>query len=425
MMGECYFQVGDYASAVVLYEEAASLYANYVANDWQNRVRPPAVIAQRNGAVANARISWGVPKRSFRVPSIPTSMGVVFGELGGVERAFAEGGVAKDAELRQVNIEEIMRCAALAMYRRRWIKGATCKYDPLSAQLLDRLSAYGGRDGSLLGAWNGVMLGLAQASVDKFDAAANTLAASLQFNGDMDHTLTPVALLALADLQRLQGKNAEAGVLALEASYSAAIFNQFDLIAEAMQLGTQIHLIENRSVYPPLESVLNWSSRNQNESRLCQAVATVRMADCFAEMGETILCERALKQASQIFKRGDLSLSPESGRAGFLMAVVQYVNGNYARGQESLAAALNFYSTKSRWLYQLELAESLVVSGGVTERQADLLYHVLLRDPTAAEWQTDPIEADELYGFQSFGSNRAMVRDHRFSQGLQPSHSSL
>ena len=376
-----------------LYEEALSLYANYVASDWQGRVRVPPAIPNRVGAVAGAGITWGVPKRAFSIPSIPNSMSVVFGEVGGVERAFAEGGVAKDAELRPVNVEEIMRCAALAMYRRRWIKGATCKYDPLSAQLLDRFSAYGGRDGSLLGAWNGVMVGLAQASVDKFDVASKTLAASLQFNGGMDHTLTPIALLALADLQRIQGKNAEASVLALEASYSAAIFAQYDMVAESMQLGTQIHLIDNRTVYPPLEAVLAWSSQSRNESRLCQVVTTVRLADCFAEMGELALCERALNQASQVFKRGNLALSPEFGRAGFLSAVVHYINGNYARGQETLANALSFYAGKSRWLYQLELAESLVLSGGVTERQADLLYQVLLRDPTASEWQTDPIEA--------------------------------
>ncbi len=393
MMGECFFQVGDYASAIVLYEEAAALYSSYVSNDWQGRVKLPATIVPRRGAVVAAQITWGVSQRNFVIPNIPNSMSVMFGELGGVQRAFAEGGVAKDAEFRPVNVEEIMRCVALALYRRHYIKGPTCRFDPLSAKLVDRLSGYAGGDGTLLGAWNGVLLGLAQAGVGKNDQAVQKLTNSLQFNGGMDHTLTPIGLLALAELQRLKGENANASALALEASFSAAIFGQYDLVAESMKLGTQVHLIDNRSVYPPLEAVLAWSLRGRNESRLCQTITTIRLADCFAEMGDSALCGKALNQAAQILKRGDMALTPEAGRAGFLSAVVFYIDGEYARGRDALSNALGNYSRSSRWLYQLELAETLAVSGGVTERQADLLYKVLLRDPTAEEWQTDPIEA--------------------------------
>ncbi|MDB4777872.1 CHAT domain-containing protein [bacterium] len=393
MMGECFFQVGDYASAIVLYEEAAVLYAGYVASDWQGRVKLPPAIVQRNGAVQAAQITWGVSQRNFVIPSMPNSMSVMFGELGGVQRAFAEGGVAKDAEFRPVNVEEIMRCVALALYRRNYIKGPTCRYDPLSAKLVDRLSGYAGGDGTLFGAWNGVLLGLAQASVGKNDQAVQKLTNSLQFNGGMDHSLTPIGLLALAELQRLKGENVKAGVLALEASFSAAIFGQRDLVADSMRLGAQVHLIDNRSVYPPLEAVLAWSRRGRNESRLCQAVTTIRLADCFAEMGDSVLCAQALNQAAQVLNRGDMGLTPEAGRAGFLSAVAFYIDGDYALGRDALSNALETYSRSSRWLYQLELAETLAVSGGVTERQADLLYKVLLRDPTAEEWQTDPIEA--------------------------------
>lgn len=393
MMGECYFQLGDYGQAIAHYEQALALYVSFVANDWQSRVKLPPLISQRNGAVQAAQIGWGRSKRRFVIPSLPDNFRVMFGEVGGVDRAFQQGGVARDAELKPVDVTEIMRCAAIALHRRRWIKGATCKYDPFSAQLLDGLAPYAGGNGTLLGAWNGVLLGIAQASVEKYDVAQAKLAASLQFNGGMDHPLTPIALLELADLQRIQGKNAEAGTLALEASYSGAIFNQYDVVAEAMMLGTQVHLIDNRSVYPPLEPVIAWSSRSRNESRLCQAVATIRLADCFAEMGETELCTKALAQARRTLGRADLSLTPEVGRAAYLSAVVQYINGDYARGQEELSNALTRFSNGSRWIYQLKLAESLVISGNVTERQADLLYSVLLRDPTAAEWESEPIEA--------------------------------
>jgi tetratricopeptide (TPR) repeat protein len=404
MMGECFFQVGDYAKAVTLYEEALQLYINYVSAGWQSRVKLPPAISERNNAVQSANITWGKSRRSFSIPNVPSSMSVMFGEVGGVDRAFNEGGVARDAEFRSVNIEEIMRCTGIALHRRRWIKGATCKYDPFSRKLLDGLAGYAGGNGTLLGAWNGVLVGMAQAGVEKYDEAERKLTASLQFGNGMDHALTPVALLTLADLQRLKGKNTEAAILALEASYSGAIFNQYDMVGEAIKLGAQIHLVENRSVYPPLEPVLAWSRQSRNQCRLCEAIAIVRLADCFGEMGETALCARAIGQATQLLRRDDLGLTPESARAEYLAAVVQYVEGDYARGSVTLKSALNNFSRTSRWLYQLGLAESLAVSGNVTERQADLLYRVLLRDPTAAEWKTDPIEAMTFMATNHLGS---------------------
>ena len=390
MLGECHFQVGNYSQAVELYEQALALYLDYVAADWQSRVRVPPAITEDTGAIQKANITWGNPQRKFIIPSMPDTMSYQFGEAGGVERAIVQGGVAREAELRPIDVTEIMRCAAIALHRRRFIKGETCKYDPFSIRLQDGLTSYAGGNGTLLGAFNGVLFGIAQASTGKYDSAQKRLVSSLQFNGSMDHPLTAIALLELADLQRIAGNNAEAGKLALEASYTGAIFNQYDVVADSIRLGAQVHLIDQRSVYPPLEPIIAWGARERAD--LVEAVATIRLADCFAEMSETELCSKALAQFKRGFTRSGVSLTPEVGRAEYLLAVVGYINGDYASGRESLEAAIKRYATGSRWLYQLNLAEQLVVSGAVTERQADTLYGALLRDPTAAEWKTDPLE---------------------------------
>ena len=391
MMGECHFQVGNFSQAIELYEQALALYLDYVALDWQSRLQLPPAITEDRAAVQQARITWGLPQRNFVIPQLPDTFSYRFGEVGGVERAIAQGGVAREAELRPVDVAEVMRCAAIALHRRRYIKGVTCKYDPFSTRLQDELAKYRGGDGTLLGAWNGVLFAMAQASKGKYDSAQKRLTASLQFNGAMDHPLTPIALLELADLRRLAGNNAEAGNLALEASFSGAIFNQYDVVADAIRLGAQVHLIDQRSVYPPLEPVIAWAARENAD--LVEAVATIRLADCFAEMSETGLCSEALAQFKRGFGRSGVSLTPEVGRAEYLLAVVAYINGNYQQGATSLVAAIERYASGSRWLYQLNLAEQLVISGGVTERQADSLYGALLRDPTEAEWKTDPLEA--------------------------------
>ena len=352
MMGECHFQMGNYPQAVELYEQSLSLYLDYMTLDWQSRVKLPAAITERTGAVQRANITWGASRRTFVIPTLPDSLSVMFGEIGGVEKAFRFGGVAKEAELRPVDVAEIMRCAAISIHRRRWIKGATCKFDPFSITLLDGLANYPGGNGTLLGAWNGVLFGLAQASMEKNDVAAKKLTTSLQFNGRMDHPLTPIALLTLADLRRLAGDNAGAADFSAEATYSAAIFNQYDILSDAMTLGTQVHLMENRSVYPPLEAINQWAGRN--DARLPQAASLVRMADCLAEVGEVELCGQAIVQAKKAFSKSGLPLSPEVARIGYLTAVVHFMNGNYDKGHSDLTASIKrFAGGGSRWLYQL------------------------------------------------------------------------
>ena len=112
-----------------------------------------------------------------------------------------------------------------------------------TVKLVNGLRGAGAGNGTLLGAYNGVLLGIAEASMDEWDRAARTLKSSLQFNGGMDHPLTPVALVELANIGVQTENYSVAGTLALEASYSAAVFNQYDLVEEALALGTQIHLM--------------------------------------------------------------------------------------------------------------------------------------------------------------------------------------
>ena len=51
------------------------------------------------------------------------------------------GGILALPELMLVNVHEIVRCTALSLRRRSEIMGVACRYDPLSAQLTQALSA--------------------------------------------------------------------------------------------------------------------------------------------------------------------------------------------------------------------------------------------------------------------------------------------
>lgn len=387
MAGECNYLTGNFPKAVEFYESALDIYLSHTASGWHQRIQPPPVINPVNGAIQAAQINWGQSTRTFALPGMPDSFQVMFGRLDN-ERVAQQGGVIQNPEFRRVDVAEVMRCTALALHRRRMLKGVTTRLDPFSANCVKVLEPLGGGDGSILGAWNGIALGIAYAGVEEFDKAQEILLRSLQFGGGMDHLLTPVGLLELAVIKYQLGELNEAAALALEASYSAAFFGQFDLIEEALSLGTTIHLARDRSVYPPLQNAIAWLGRDN--ARFAQASLTIRLAECFSEAGDSSSSATLLNGVSRVVPRLSNTLA---GRLGYLVALNQFLDGNFEAGRVQLAEAMTLFQGSSRWLYQLGLADNLTLKRAISDRQSDLLYGMLLRDPVDNEWRTDPMEA--------------------------------
>lgn len=387
MAGECHFHAGSFPQAIELYETALDLYLTFTANGWHQRIQVPPLITARNAAVAAAQITWGQSQRNFSVAGQPDTFQVLFGRLDN-ERVAQQGGVIQNPEFRPVDVAEIMRCVSVAMHRRRMIKGVTCRFDPFSSKLVEVLEPLRGGDGTILGAWNGIALGIAYAGVEEFDKAQRILLQSLQFGGGMDHSLTPLGLLELAIIKFQLGELAEAATLAAEASYSAALYRQYDVLDESLSLGTTIHLIQTRSPYPPLENAIAWLNRDR--ARLAQTSLTIRLAECFSEAGEPNVSAQLLSDAAQSAARIG---GPLQGRIEYLSALNSFLNGDFDAGRTRLAEGLARFQSGSRWLYQLGLADNLTLNKKITDRQSDALYGMLLRDPLDNEWRMEPIEA--------------------------------
>lgn len=389
MMGECHYHVGNYAQAITLYEQALRLYLSHENENWQGRIQQQATIQQDNAALARARITWGTPTGIRGVVRGPDTFQVLFGKLQN-ERILQQGGVVQNPELKRVDVTEVMRCVALCLHRRRAIKGPIAKLDPLTAQLVSGLSQSRAGDGSLIGAYNGVITGIALAATEDWEAAAAILKRSVR-SGGMDHPLTPIGLLESAYIAQSAKQDAVAGVLALEASYSAAVFDQFDLVEESLSLGATLHLKSNRSVYAPLVNTIEWARRN--DARLLQASMIVRLAECHSESGNPAASAAVLANAGQAIRpRNSLSGAVVSARLKYVTALNQFLTGNFNAGMTSLAAALQHFQNGSLWQYRLGLTESLLASGALNALQADQLYSLLLGDPTEELWLTAPFE---------------------------------
>ncbi len=356
MAAECHFHMGNWPQAINGYEQALALYGEFQDRNWQSRVQAPPLVNVRNGAVQAAQITWGIPQRAIQVASLPDSLTVLFGDPE-LERRIREGGAVLPPELRPVDVGEIMRCAAISLHRRRFIKGVTCKFDPFTSQIHSKLMRAVVQDGSLLGAWNGVLAGISHAAMEEFDQAERMLAASLQFGGGMDHPLTPIALLELALIHHQRGNQSQAATFALEASYSAAIYRQFDIVEESLALAASIHLMRDKSLFAPLEPAIAWSARNR--ARLPQISLAIRMAECLSESGQGGASNRVLGDAMRLAGRTQMGTSPLVGRGLYVSAVNLFLEGRFDAGLVELQKGLTAYAPGSRWLYQLGLTDQL------------------------------------------------------------------
>jgi len=391
MIGECHYRVGDYQTALQMYNDALALLLNLDGQNWQANIQLPGIIQKDTSAIQKARVSWGTSQRNAQISNVPETISVLRRQLAaGI--ALEDGGVFDPSELRQINVTEVLRCTALAIHRRRQISGITGRYDPFALRLAGSLKKTGSGNGTMMGAFNGVVYGMTLSAIGEHDKAAVMLNSSLQLRGGMDHPLTPIALAELAHIGIVKKKPDVALQFALEATYAGAYFEQPDVIEEGFGLATQAHLMTARSVLPALQPALVWAGRERTQ--MLEASLAVAMAECFSESGDIAASARALNQAGKLMSnRNNISQTLLTPRLHYLTAVNRFINGDARGGQTSLKAALKGLTAKSPALFRLQLADALAINQSLTEKQADLLYTKLLQDPSELLWQTEPMDA--------------------------------
>lgn len=390
MVGECYYQMGQHQRALENYNSAVSLYlANH---NWMVSVQfPPGV----NSGAAGSRVTvpWGQSKRGSGIASFPDSFPVTQGRINNND-VVQRGGVVTPPMIVAVNVSEIVRTTALAIRRRREILGPMSKHDPLTNELVTKLSARPGPVNHWAEGWLDVQLGAAYASVGNVAQAVGSLQRAVIVGGQFDHPLTSTALLELGRLA-LEGGNFDAASNYFEeATYSAVNFLDTGILEEAFRLGQMTHLLAGRKgVFPPLVSAIGWS---RNGSRMLYCSLLVLAAENLAALNQAPNALQQINEARvQMPPRTDLANSALGARLNLVAATTAYQSGNVTDGDKLLAAAMAFQQNGSLWNFQINLADRLFLdpNGAFSERVGMLMYETLLRDPTPVDWATSPLES--------------------------------
>jgi len=388
MVGECHYHMGNLAQALEHYNAAITLYVRF--SDWMLRVQFPPMI--RPAAAGTVKpVPWGASSRRSRAGFYPTSMLISQGRVNNNPQ-YRQGGVVAPAVLYPIQVQEIVRCTTLAIRRRTELLGPICAHDPLTSQLAAALSRRPGPPNHWSEAWVNVQLGLALVAAGREAQGISALKQSLVAAGEFDHPMTSIALLELGRLALANGQLPVAAEYFEEATYAAVNYPDGGVLEEAFRYGALTHLMANRpGIYPLLPPAIEWARRK--DLRYLHASLLLSLAEHYAVRGQTPKAAAALEEASRAVGVRDMGKGRLGARLNFLRALVFFQQRRVADGNAALAAAMGHMKHGSVWLFRIGLTDRLLLSGVLTPRVAMELYESLLRDPQAADWQYDPMEA--------------------------------
>ena len=394
MMGECYYQMGELDQALEQSTAAVRLYLTFP--DWMIRVQFPATVRPDN-TNAFRKPAWGVSARNAQLGQFPTSMLIGQGRVDN-NAPFRQGGVVQAPILFPVNVQEIVRCTALAIRRRTELLGPVTQYDPITSDLIAELTRRPGPPNHWSQSWVEIPLALALIGGGKETEALPLLNRSVVVAGQYDHPLTGVALFELGRMSLLRGNYPEAVKLFEEASYAAVAFDDYGMVEESLRHAALAHLLANRRVfYVPLGPAGQWA-RAKN-CRQLEASLLLCGAENFIIQGQTREAAAALEQARALIGRRAMGAGRIGGRLSYLAATVQFQQRNIPAGADALAAALAYLQRGSHWLFQIRMVDQRFTSGqvntrdAITPRTAMELYALLLRDPQPIDWAMDAMES--------------------------------
>jgi len=400
MVGETLYRMGRNEEAVGHFDKALEMYVAY--SDWMIRVTFNPVIAQASIGRQQRPVTWGRSKSNLKLGVFAESYPFRVGSLRQLQQAVTRGGAVVQPTDLMINAKEIVRCTCLAIRRRMELMGPAAQPDALNESVRSALMGRPGPPNHWTRAWIDVQLGLANAATGRDVQAIATLERGVIAGGEFEHPLTATALFVLGQLALKRGDYGEAARLFEETTYSAANFYDPALLEEAFRYGLMTHMISNQQgIYPFLEPAGAWARRE----RLDHLFASLQlgMAENLTALGQTKAALTQLDQVGRFVGRTDLPLSRSGSlwgsRWSYTLAQTRFQQGNVPSGMAALGDAVRFQQEgrdgrgASRWLYQIRLINSLVAKGSVTGRQAMDLYEQVLREPTAFDWTTNPLES--------------------------------
>ncbi|QDU91513.1 CHAT domain protein [Pirellulimonas nuda] len=391
LQGEALYQQGLYGPALDEMNRACSLLMVYpkwlLSAQFRQQPRPDNNPGRRAAP-------WGPSQRQPVYASLPDTVLIAQGDLNSAQRAAQQGGVVQSAQFWRVDAVEVLRAAALAIRRRNEMLGPLGPHDRLSKELADVLGRGGlAPPNHWSGAWTELLTGLAQEGVGDAQLALPHLTRATLLDGRYDHRLTGAALLEQGRIAMNSGAGRAAAGLLLEALTAAYAFEDVDVMCEAVSLGRLNHIAMGaEGPYPPLAPVIALAESERLEH--LEVVARLALAEDLLAAGAPQRAAPALGRIAS--SRSDWVQGRLGPRLPAVRSMLELTAGKPREANDSLARAVAGQAAVSLRTFQIGQAVARYRAGEISPRLAADVFADLLRDPTAADWSSDPLDAVAL-----------------------------
>ncbi len=393
MRGECLYHMGRIAEALEQYD--AALMVSIQAADWIRTVQHPTAVVEKVDP-ATRSIQWAASQRNLKVGAISRKWQVSVGASGRLIQ-IPNADTLQPGVILTVDAMEILRCQAIAARRRFQILGPLAAESPITERYRQSLALnFGAIPPSLQHALN-VCQVVAALDSDKWPRQIKTLEDNLTVQGGLDHPLTPIALLTLADLSMRQSRPIDAQKFLIEATLSAAHQEQLDVVSEAIQTTTMIaSQYRDPNLAGVLESMFGWS---RNRCLMIAASCLLASSELEVTLEKADRAEATLRQLTNLLSPRDVQLTKMEAMGHWAAAKMHWLQGNVPSGIESMDRALKLIrgddqlGTASKQLFRLRLVERLYRDGTWTAEQTRKYLTMLIDNPPRVQWQLEPLES--------------------------------
>lgn len=389
ILGESYYQMGEYSAALQQYNTAVRIYLQYP--NWLERI----VDTPKTGKnPMRTPPPWGEHKPGRVVTSIPEKVSIQFGDVNaGIQRP--DSGMLMPASLHSINAGEIMRCLAISIRRRTELLGVLSEDDELNKLLLSVLPRQRqAMMGSWMQGWVDIQYGLTLLSAGREKEGTDALRrGALISNGE--HTLTPIVYIEMGKTHLRTSNYQKAMELYLEAATVAYYFDDVDAMREALTgLGNAYYHSNKVQSCPQIVKAEAWA--RQKKLWVMRTAMLLVLAD-------KLIKEKQVNTALEYILEAEKSMGKRTMREGkmgawcnYLRACAGFLNlsaSSQNEARKALESAMRFMQKGSVWNFQVDMVDQYLLSANLAAHKANKYYEQLLREPTASDWALEPMES--------------------------------
>ncbi|MFK7737826.1 MAG: CHAT domain-containing protein [Pirellulaceae bacterium] len=389
MLGECFYQQGNVAQALEQYDAALMLMLQN--QNWVNEIQVDVEQLPFLEGISK-EITWFQRSRPSQSVAVPEAVQIAIDPT--QAQADGQGGVTVPVTLlTRLDATEICRTTGIALLRRWELLGPLGKSSPISQPMSDYFAqAPAAQVMWLQSSWR-VLRGLSRLTIQGADALAS-LRSGVLLDGQYDYFLSPLALLAIAELEAEQGNYAAAITAAQDASLFAAYFEQHRELADALRLlGGYACASSRGDLLQPLQQATAWSTKRSALAFTSGAIASAEVATYSDRLD---LADRYLKQANAALR--NVALPRRVADRSFIQARMQFAQNRGTMGVASLDNALGIMRGTSETgvvverVFQTQMTLDLLAASRITGKVAEEFLDELLAEPDKLAWKDSPLD---------------------------------